>query len=51
MKESKKDLVKKLREAFYKVKHARTVEDYYYWQDRVEYTAHALKRIEFARAH
>ena len=51
MKESKKDLVKKLREAFYKVKHVRTVEDYYYWQDRVEYFAHALKKIEFARAH
>ena len=50
MKESKKDLVKKLREAFYKVKHARTVEDYYFWQDRVEDIANSLKRMEFARA-
>ena len=50
MKESKKDLVKRLREAFYKVKHALTVEDYYYWQDKVEYTAYALKKLEFARS-
>lgn len=47
MKESKKDLVKKLREAFYKVKHARTVEDFYFWQDKVETTAITLKKLEF----
>ncbi len=50
MKESKKDLVKKLREAFYKTKHARTVEDFYYWQDKVDEFAWTLRRLEFARA-
>ena len=50
MKESKKDLVKRLREAFYKTKHALTAEDFYYWQDKVDEVAWALRRLEFARA-
>jgi len=50
MKESKKDLVKKLREAFYKVNHARTAEDFYYWQDKVDEVAWILRRLEFVRA-
>jgi|TARA_B110001454_G_scaffold109543_1_gene102914 hypothetical protein len=47
----KKELIRKLREAFWKVKHARTAQEYYKWQDIVEDTAYRLKKLEFARSH
>jgi len=50
MKESKKDLVKRLREAFYKTKHAQTADDFYYWQDIVNNVAWSLRRLEFQRS-
>ena len=46
----KKELIRRLREAFWKVTHARTAQEFYKWQDIVEDTAYRLKKLEFARS-
>ena len=46
----KKELIRRLREAFWKVNHARTAQEYYKWQEVVEDTAYRLKKLEFARS-
>jgi len=47
----KKELIRRLREAFWKVNHARTAHEYYKRQEVVEDTAYRLKKLEFARSH
>ena len=46
----KQHLIKRLRESFWKAKHAKTAEEFYKWQAVVEDTAIRLKKIEFVRA-
>jgi hypothetical protein len=43
----KRELIPQLQEAFDRVKTAKTPEDFYNWQDRVEYLAYELKKCEF----
>lgn len=47
-KRKKLELIRELNEGFRKVKEAKTADEFYRWQDKVEVVAFKLKNLEFS---
>ena len=47
-KRKKLELIRELNEGFRRVKEARSADDFYRWQDKVEIVAFKLKNLEFS---
>ena len=47
-KRKKLELIRELNEGFRKVQEARSADDFYRWQDKVEIVAFKLKNLEFS---
>ena len=50
-KRKKQELIRQLNEGFSKVKEAKTADEYYKWQDKVDEVAFKLKELEFRDWH